>query len=85
VNDLFDLKTNGQIQEASPGSTVAQATEVMAPSDHDVNCRSAEADHSSGAVPEPLLSKKELDSVRKNVSDSICSDKGFVTQWDGAA
>ena len=60
VNDLFDLKTNVQPQEASPASAAAQVTQVKAPSGEDVNCR-------------------------RVVSDSTSSDKGFVTEWDGAA
>ena len=85
VSDLFDLKTNVQPQEPSPASVPAQATEVKARSHQDVDCRGTESDHSSGGVQESLVSKKELHSVRNNDSDSICSDKAFVTEWDGAA
>ena len=83
VNDLFDLRTNVQTQEASPASAPAQDTEVKAPSHQDANRRGIESDLSGGGVLE-RLSKKELHSVRNNDSDSICSDKGFVTEWDGA-
>ena len=85
VNDLFDLKTNVQPPEAILGSAAAQVTEVKAPSGQDINCLGSESGSSSGGVQERLVSKKELHSVRKNDSDSTCSDKGVVTEWDGAA
>jgi integrase len=85
VNDLFDLKTNVQPQETSPGSPATLATEVKAPADQAVNCPSAESDPSSGRVQERRVSKKEPHSVIRNNSDSTCSDEGFLTEWDGAA
>jgi hypothetical protein len=84
VNDLFDLKTNVQPQETSPGSAVTLATEALKPSsDQAVNCPSA--DPASGRVQERRASKKEPHSARRNNSDSTCSDEGFLTEWDGAA
>ena len=74
VKDLFDLKTNVQPQEAILGSAAAQVTEVKAPSGQDINCLRPESGLSSGDVQERLVSKKELHSVRKNDSDSTCSD-----------
>ncbi len=85
VNDLFDLKMNVQPHKVSPVSPAAQTMAVKAPSHLDVNRRSAESDLSTGGGQEHLISKKELHSVRENDSDSTCSDKRFVTEWDGAA
>jgi hypothetical protein len=85
VNDLFDLKTNVQPQQTSPGSPATLATEVKAPADQAVNCPSAESDPSSGRVQERRVLKKGPHSVRRNNSDSTCSDEGFLTEWDGAA
>lgn len=84
VNDLFDLKTDVQTQETPPATTAAQPAEAKS-SDQDVICRYTEADACSTGPQEHLASRKELHSVLKDGSDPTCADKGFVTEWEGAA
>jgi len=65
------------------GSAAAQVTQVKAASDKDVNCRSEESNASNGLVQEDPVAQPH--SEGKNGFDSICSDKGFLPEWDGAA
>jgi len=71
VNDLFDLKTNEQPAEASPGPVAPQAA-VAKP-------------ESSAVVKKHPGVDKESHGVRRDDVNSKCSDIGSLPEWDGAA
>jgi len=82
VNDLFDLKTNMQAQEDSPGSATAQATAVKAQLVEEVDCRQEERDDFRRAAPEAVR-EKEPNTVRRDQPSA--TDSTFLAEWDGAA
>jgi hypothetical protein len=78
VNDLFDLKTNVQTQEANPGSTATKAAAVEAPLAEEVGCRLGTATMATtlGDLCHKQTARNSGKLVRR---DEPCADSRFLS------
>ena len=66
VNDLFELKMDGQAEEGSPDSNAAQATPVRAPLADEVGCQEDRGDNFQRPAPRAIREKEVQAWVEMN-------------------